>query len=161
MKTPFAIAALAALSIGLAPLAVAQESTAGPASLSEVTPAEGMTNDTIDDAKIRSFIEALAAIQLVGNHYTTRIENETDGSKRAELIDLANSDIVRAVETIKNITPAEYVAIDKAAQADPALNERVLAALEVAKKESAENQDELDRQIEEAEKLEEQKKATE
>ncbi|MEO1139031.1 MAG: DUF4168 domain-containing protein [Pseudomonadota bacterium] len=139
MKTRISLAVMAVVALAAASPTVSQEADAAPkqpVSLSQVTPDPALTPDTITDDKIVSFVEALAAIQIVGRHYTPRIDAETDGSKRAELIDLANRDIVRAVDTIVNITPAEYVAIDKAAQQDQGLNQRILAQIEVAQAEA-------------------------
>jgi len=147
-----AIATASALALGAAAPVLAQTATEetaqetakeetakkAPATLQEVEAADGVSNDSLEDAKVRSFVEALAAIQIVGNHYMPKIETASDGTQRAELIDMANSDIVRAIETVANITPAEFKAIDKAAQEDETLNKRIMAEIQVAQAEAAE-----------------------
>jgi len=94
--------------------------------LSEIEPAEGFTNDTINDEKVDSFIQAVSMIGRVGAHYSKLAQEEADEERRAFLIETANQDIVRAIAAVPNITPAEFVAIDQASQADAVLNDRIL-----------------------------------
>ncbi|QFT82684.1 hypothetical protein FIU89_18800 [Roseovarius sp. THAF27] len=101
-------------------------------SLEKIEPAEGISNETLTDEKLNAFVQALAAINAVGQHFVPRIEAETDGEKRAELMAYANDSIVNAIEVIADITPAEFKAIDIAAQQDEELNQRILDEIKVA-----------------------------
>ncbi|MEL7257967.1 MAG: hypothetical protein AAFN80_09005 [Pseudomonadota bacterium] len=97
--------------------------------LSEIEPAEGFTNDTINDEKVDSFIQAVSMIGRVGAHYSKLVQDEADEDRRAFLIETANQDIVRAIAAVPNITPAEFVAIDQASQSDDVLNDRILTRI--------------------------------
>ncbi|QFT98285.1 hypothetical protein FIU85_13315 [Roseovarius sp. THAF8] len=101
-------------------------------SLEKIEPAEGISNETLTDEKLNAFVQALAAINAVGQHFVPKIEAETDGEKRAELMAYANDSIVNAIEVIADITPAEFKAIDIAAQQDEELNQRILDEIKVA-----------------------------
>lgn len=101
-------------------------------SLEKIEPAEGISNETITDEKLRAFVQALAAINQVGQHFVPKIEAETDGAKRTELMAYANDSIVNAIEVIADISPAEFKAIDIAAQQDQELNQRILDEIKVA-----------------------------
>ncbi|WP_420557138.1 DUF4168 domain-containing protein [Roseovarius sp.] len=101
-------------------------------SLEKIEPAEGISNETLTDEKLSAFVQALAAINAVGQHFVPKIEAETDGEKRAELMAYANDSIVNAIEVIADITPAEFKAIDIAAQQDEELNQRILDEIKVA-----------------------------
>ena len=101
-------------------------------SLAKIEPAEGISNDTLSDEKVASFVQALAAVNTVAQHFVPRIEAESDGEKRAELMAYANDSIVNSIEVIADITPAEFKAIDIAAQQDQELNQRILDEIKVA-----------------------------
>ncbi|WP_338549381.1 DUF4168 domain-containing protein [Roseovarius phycicola] len=104
--------------------------------LSQIEPAEGFSNDTIDDAKIDSFIQAVSMVGQVGAHYTKLMQEEPDEDKRNFLVETANKDIVKAISAAPNITPEEFVAIDQASQADDVLNKRILARIEEIRSEN-------------------------
>lgn len=130
------IAATAAVALGTA--SIAQEAAAKEEptkSLQKIEPAEGISNESLTDEKLRAFVQALAAINTVGQHFVPKIEAETDGEKRAELMDYANDSIVNAIEVVADITPAEFKAIDIAAQQDEELNQRILDEIKVAQAE--------------------------
>ncbi|QFT91565.1 hypothetical protein FIU86_01845 [Roseovarius sp. THAF9] len=101
-------------------------------SLAKIEPAEGISNETLSDEKVASFVQALAAVNTVAQHFVPRIEAEEDGEKRAELMAYANDSIVNSIEVIADITPAEFKAIDIAAQEDQELNDRIMAELKTA-----------------------------
>lgn len=100
--------------------------------LEAIEPAEGITNETLTDEKLRAFVQSLVAVNTVAQHFMPRIEAEADGEKRAELMAYANDSIVNAIEVIADITPAEFKAIDIAAQQDQELNQRILDEIKVA-----------------------------
>ncbi|WP_428513149.1 DUF4168 domain-containing protein [Roseovarius sp.] len=173
MISRIAIATAAALSLGTA--SIAQEAT-GTAestdsqttgtqnaetqqaakkpptkSLEKIEPAEGISNETLTDEKLSAFVQALAAINAVGQHFVPKIEAETDGEKRAELMAYANDSIVNAIEVIADITPAEFKAIDIAAQQDEELNQRILDEIKVAAAEGKAAQEAAKKEAEAAE----------
>lgn len=129
------LAALLAVGLGVSAPSAAQETA--PQSLSQVTPAEGLTPETITDRQIVAFVKALAEVREVGQSYVVKIDAETDGSKRADLIDEANAAILTAIDTAPGITPAEYVAIDQAAQSDEALTAKINSVIAGAAEEAA------------------------
>merc|ERR1711974_435637 len=65
-------------------------------SLAKIEPAEGISN-TLSDEKVASFVQALAAVNTVAQHFVPRIEAESDGEKRAELMAYANDSIVNSI----------------------------------------------------------------
>ena len=105
-----------------------------PTTLSEVTPADNVTAETVTDDQIVAFVRALVAIREVSTSYMPRIDAETDGSKRAALIDEANAAIYGAVDSIENLSPQEYVAIDRAAQSDEKLFERIAEVIQASRR---------------------------
>lgn len=113
-------------------------------SLAKIEPAEGISNDTLSDEKVASFVQALAAVNTVAQHFVPRIEAESDGEKRAELMAYANDSIVNSIEVIADITPAEFKAIDIAAQEDQELNDRIMAQLKTAAAEGKAAQENAD-----------------
>ena len=129
-------AALTALAIGAtAPLAAQDNGTvAEPTTLSEVTPDKNVTADSVTDEQVVAFVQALVAIREVSTTYMPRIDAETDGSKRAALIDEANTAIYGAVDRVENLSPQEYVAIDRVAQSDEALAARIAAVIQASRR---------------------------
>ncbi|MGK7651367.1 hypothetical protein ACSQ76_02720 [Roseovarius sp. B08] len=119
--------------------------------LEAIEPAEGITNDTLTDEKLRSFVQALVAVNVVAEHFMPRIEAEADGEKRAELMAYANDSIVNAIDVIADITPAEFKAIDIAAQQDQELNQRILDEIKVAAAEGKAAQQAAEEEAEAAE----------
>ena len=113
-------------------------------SLENIEPAEGISNETLSDEKIASFVQALAAVNTVAQHFVPKIEAETDGEKRAELMAYANDSIVNAITVIADITPAEFKAIEIAAQQDQELNDRIMAELKTAAAEGKAAQEKAD-----------------
>lgn len=136
-------ALITGLALSLATAASAQETgesgsetlqaEASANSLSEVVPTEGIGNDTLSDQKLDAFIRAVANIRSVSLHYRELIEAEADEERRAFLIETANKDIVKAVAAVPDMTASEYVAIDRAAQDDEVLNDRILDRVEKLK----------------------------
>jgi len=106
-----------------------EDSTEG-LTLSQIEPADGFSNDTIDDEKIDSFIQAVSMIGQVSAHYGKLAQEEADEEKLAFLVENANKDIVKVINAAPNITPAEFVAIDQASQQDKELSDRILARIE-------------------------------
>ncbi len=152
MKQHFAAALSAAFVLGGASFVFAQEAeadgteTAGAEvtttssseglTLSQVEPAKGLTNETIDDEKVDSFIQAVSMIGQVSAHYSRLAQETEDEERRAFLLENANKDIVKAINAAPNITPAEFVAIDQASQQDNVLSERILTRIEELKDEN-------------------------
>ncbi len=106
-----------------------QEESADGQTLSDVVPAEGFSNDTIDDEKIDSFIQAVSMIGQVSAHYNKLVEEAENDDRRAFLVETANKDIVKAINAAPNITPSEFVAIDQASQNDKELSDRILGRM--------------------------------
>lgn len=128
MIRTFACTALAVLVLGVSAPLAAQDT--GATTLSEITPDPDLTADNVTEEQVVAFVQALAAIRQVSGAYMGRIDAETDGSKRAALIDEANAAILGAINSVDNLTPPEYLAIDRAAQSDKALFERISTVIQ-------------------------------
>ncbi|WP_167853548.1 DUF4168 domain-containing protein [Roseovarius aestuariivivens] len=127
---PMLTAALISTTAIATPL-VAQEATETPApkTLSEIQPTPGLTADQVTDTQVSAFVDALIAIERVRVTYMPKIEATTDGEARSALIDQANAAVVEAVDSVENMSISDYIAIDKAAQADGDLNDRIMAQI--------------------------------
>lgn len=112
-------AALAALTLAFATPLAAQE---------PVTPSD-ITAEQVTDEQVIAFVEALSAIEEVRAEYSPKIQAEESEEDRQAMIDQADAAAIEAVEKVKNITPADYLGIGKAAQEDDALNQRIIARI--------------------------------
>ena len=107
---------------------------AGPLAAQEKEPA-AITAETLNDAKLDAFVEALIAIEAVRADYLPRIQEETDEAGQKALIEEANTAAVDAVADVENMSPEDYVAIGQAARQDEDLNARIMARIEAVRTE--------------------------
>jgi Domain of unknown function (DUF4168) len=91
----------------------AGEQSAAPASFSE--------------EKLRSFVTAALQVTEIQQSYQATIAEAETPEAQQELVAQANTEMAEAIETTPGITIEEYVAIGEAAQADPALGDRISA----------------------------------
>lgn len=104
--------------------------TAEAESLSKIEPTPDLTADKVTETQVSAFVDALVAIERVRLTYMPKIEATTDGEARSALIDQANAAVVTAIDNVENMSVPDYMAIDKAAQQDEALNGRIMAQIE-------------------------------
>lgn len=107
---------------------------ASPLAAQEINPSD-ITADTLNDAKIDAFVEALIAIETVRADYLPKIQEQADEAGQQAVIEEANTAAVEAVSDVDNMSPEDYVAIGQAAQQDEDLNARIMARLEVMRAE--------------------------
>lgn len=116
----YSIMALAAMSLALPAtgLAVAQE--AAPAQPQAEQPmAEQYSDDTL-----RSFATAFLQVDEVNREYTPRLQEATTPEEQEQIQAEASQQMVSIVEG-SDVTVQEYTSIMQAAQADPALAEKL------------------------------------
>ncbi|VVT18334.1 conserved hypothetical protein [Rhizobium sp. EC-SD404] len=116
----YSIMALAAVSLALPAtgLAVAQE--AAPAQPQAEQPmAEQYSDDTL-----RSFATAFLQVDEVNREYTPRLQEATTPEEQEQIQAEASQQMVSIVEG-SDVTVQEYTSIMQAAQADPALAEKL------------------------------------
>jgi hypothetical protein len=97
--------------------------------------ATAVTADTVNDAKIDAFVEALIAIETVRADYLPKIQEQADEAAQKALIEEANTAAIEAVSDVENMSPEDYVAIGQAARQDEDLNARIMARLEAVRTE--------------------------
>lgn len=110
-----AIVMLTATSLAFAPPVLAQEA----AELPEIA-AEDVTA-----GQVVSFVNAMIAIERVRREYLPRIEAAETEDARNALVEEADAAAMAAVDEVAGISPAEYLAIGRAAQDNEDLTQRI------------------------------------
>ncbi len=87
----------------------------------------------VTDAKVSAFVEALVAVDTVRKDYAPKIEAEQSEEAKQELVNEANAAIVEAVDTTEGMTVDEYTSIVELAQADQALNQKIMDEIKTLK----------------------------
>jgi hypothetical protein len=105
---------------GLAGPALAQE-TAPP----RPAPAQAEPSSRLSDEKLKAFAVAYLKVDKVRQDYTARIGGTQDQTARQSLKTEANKKMIEAVETAPDMSLEEYKTIITAAQADPAVAQKV------------------------------------
>jgi hypothetical protein len=120
-----AATAACAISLALAPLApaIAQE-TATDEQMQQETQ---MEQAQFSEDKLDSFLDAALEVQTLTESYTPRVQAAENEAEQKALVEEANTAIRGAVEDVEGITIEEYIEIGEAAQADPALAQRITA----------------------------------
>ncbi|SDI30153.1 DUF4168 domain-containing protein [Lutimaribacter saemankumensis] len=113
--TPKLTATLTAIALGLATPVVAQQ-----------TQVPNIAADDVTDAQVDAFVKAAIAVEEVRGIYDPQIEAAQDDASRKELMDQANTEAMQAVVDVQGVTPAEYLAIGRAARGDETLNSRIM-----------------------------------
>ncbi|WP_273248376.1 DUF4168 domain-containing protein [Sediminimonas qiaohouensis] len=88
--------------------------------------AKQMEASDVTDAKVSAFVDALVAVDAVRKDFAPKIEAEQDEEAKQELVNEANAAIVEAVDTTEGMTVDEYTSIVELAQADQALNQKIM-----------------------------------
>jgi hypothetical protein len=125
LRTPANV--LAAASLALMPLAPALAEDAADDRMQQETQ---MEQAQFTDDKLESFLDAAIEVQELTQSYTPRVQAAESEAEQQALVEEANAEIRGAVEDVEGITVEEYVAIGEAAQADPALAQRITAMAE-------------------------------
>ncbi len=107
-----------------------QSSDTNAKNLSQIQPTPDLTADQVTEAQVSAFVDALMAIERVRVTYMPQIEATADDDARGALIDEANAAVVTAIDDVENMSVPDYMAIDKAAQEDEALNGRIMAQIQ-------------------------------
>ncbi|WP_157084388.1 DUF4168 domain-containing protein [Sediminimonas qiaohouensis] len=95
--------------------------------------AKKMEASDVTDAKVSAFVEALVAVDAVRKDFAPKIEAEQDEEAKQELVNEANAAIVDAVDTTEGMTVDEYTSIVELAQADQALNQKIMDEIKTLK----------------------------
>jgi hypothetical protein len=107
---------------------------ASPLAAQDIEAAD-ITAETLNDAKLDAFVEALIAIEAVRADYLPKIQEQADEAGQKALIEEANTAAIEAVADVENMSPEDYVAIGQAARQDEDLNARIMARLEAVRTE--------------------------
>jgi hypothetical protein len=83
-----------------------------------------------DQQKLESFVVAALEVNRLVEEWTPRIQGAPSESDAAAMRDQANGELVNAINQANGITIDEYREISQAAQADPALMERISGIFE-------------------------------
>lgn len=115
----------AAIGLAFAPLAPAlAQDTATDDQMQQETQ---MEQAQFSDDKLDSFLDAALEVQTLSESYTPRVQAAENEAEQKALVEEANTAIRGAVEDVEGITVEEYIQIGEAAQADPALAQRITA----------------------------------
>lgn len=129
-KTQFA-AATTAFALAFTPpmAALAQDSDAQDSDQA----APQMEAGDVTDAKVAAFVDALIAVDSVRQDYVPKIEAQETEEDKQELVNEANAAIVEAVDGTDGMNVEEYTTILKLAQADKALNQKIMDRIAATK----------------------------
>ncbi len=120
MKTAVAAAGLGAVSLSPA---LAQDATTETDTQQE----SEMQQMAYSEEKLESFVDAAIEVQTLMESYTPRVQEAATEAEQQALAEEANTEIRDAISESEGITLEEYVEIGEAAQADPALAQRITA----------------------------------
>ena len=93
--------------------------------LAASSPVWAQAQPEFSDQQIESFVVAAIAVDQVIREWNPRIQAAEDDAQAAQLREQANAELVEAITQTDGITVEEYQEIGRAAQADPALAERI------------------------------------
>ncbi len=79
----------------------------------------------VTDGQVDAFVKAALAVEEVRGEYLPQIQGAENQQEREALMDQANNEAMQAIDDIEGVTPSEYLAIARAAQADEALAGRI------------------------------------
>lgn len=83
---------------------------------------------SVSDAKLQAFVTAAMKVNTLIEQWTPKIQSAAP-DQQAQLKQTANSELLNAIQTTPDMSPQEYQQIAQDAQADPALQQRILAIL--------------------------------
>ncbi|SDI34353.1 DUF4168 domain-containing protein [Salipiger marinus] len=82
------------------------------------------------DDQLTSFVDAAMSVQELRQDYMTRIDATEAPEEKQALVTEAQTEMASAVEETDGMDIATYNQIGQAAQADPQLNERIMAMVQ-------------------------------
>lgn len=120
-----ALAAGAALALGVSGLAHAQD--AGAPAATEQVPSAAAAN--ITDEQVNSFALAMNEVSSLNQKFSSQLAAAPDDAARTQIQQQAATEMTQAVEK-SGISPTEYNQIAQAAQADAELRARIGQAMQ-------------------------------
>lgn len=115
-----------------APLAPVMAQSAAPEAPAEAPAAEAPAAPSADFSaeQLTAFVDAATQVQEVQQDYMAQIEAEAEPEGKQKLVEEAQSEMADAVNGTDGMDVNTYNQIGQAAQADPELNQRILAMLQ-------------------------------
>ncbi|WP_417719603.1 DUF4168 domain-containing protein [Salipiger sp.] len=116
-----------------APVAPVLAQTAAPAPEAPAAPAQVMPEAPAADYSeevLTSFVDAAMQVQAVQEDYAARIDETPEPENKQALVEEAQTEMVAAVDETEGMDVETYNEISAAAQADPELNERLMAMVQ-------------------------------
>lgn len=90
----------------------------------------GAQDADFSDVQIKSFAEAWTGINQLAEQWKPQVEAATSEDQAAEMLQQFEAEANQVIEQTDGIGSTEYQTIMEAAQADPALKERIYAMLQ-------------------------------
>ncbi|WP_226622951.1 DUF4168 domain-containing protein [Alloyangia pacifica] len=110
-----------------APMAPVMAQTATPEAPVEAPAAPSLE---FSEEQLSAFVDAASQVQAVQQDYMTQIDAEEEPEGKQALVEQAQAEMADAVNETEGMDVNTYNQIGQAAQADPELNERILAMLQ-------------------------------
>lgn len=115
-----------------APLAPVMAQTATPEAPAEPPAAEAPAAPSVEfsEEQLTAFVDAAAQVQAVQQDYMAQIDAVEEPEGKQELVEKAQVEMADAVNETEGMDVNTYNEIGQAAQADPELNQRIIAMLQ-------------------------------
>ena len=115
-----------------APLAPVMAQTATPEAPAEAPAAEAPAAPALEfsEEQLTAFVDAATEVQAVQQDYMAQIEEVEEPEGKQALVEQAQAEMADAVNETDGMDVNTYNEIGQAAQADPELNQRILAMLQ-------------------------------
>lgn len=109
-----------------------------PAGLALTGPAAAQATDApviapageVSESELTAFAEATLSLAEVRDSYVARIQEAANEDEQNALVEEGNAAMLGVLEETPGISMERYFEINEAAQADPALNERIVMILQ-------------------------------
>ena len=108
------------------PIAVALSLTA----LVMILPLPNANAADYSDEQLKSFVTAWDGINQLAEQWKPQVEAAASAEQASDMLQQFEVEANQVIEDVQGIETAEYEGIIKAAQADPALKERILTMLQ-------------------------------
>ncbi|SDI38911.1 DUF4168 domain-containing protein [Alloyangia pacifica] len=115
-----------------APLAPVMAQTATPEAPAEPPAAAAPAAPSVEfsEEQLTAFVDAAAQVQAVQQNYMAQIDAVEEPEGKQELVEKAQVEMADAVNETEGMDVNTYNEIGQAAQADPELNQRIIAMLQ-------------------------------
>ncbi|MDO6587456.1 DUF4168 domain-containing protein [Salipiger sp. 1_MG-2023] len=118
------------LALVVAPVAPVMAQSVDSPQAPAQSPAPVAPEAGFSETELTSFVDAALSVQAVQQEYAARIEATPEAEDKQALVMRAQDEMVTAVEATEGMDVETYNEISAAAQADPALNERLMAMVQ-------------------------------